>query len=285
MDDSRFDTLARTLGTAGSRRRALGGLLAGTLGILGWNGGDESAAHDLKAKCRKESGEAKKKCLKKVKKHKAEHAAETSGSSGSSGPSGPVTTCSDNVKNGTESDVDCGGNCPRCPHGGTCDNADDCETAFCAGTVCAQCAQDFTDCDPLLNGRCSCRSPTNATGRYCLNAQTESIINDPLCGGSCPAGSYCAQFSGTQWACQRLCPAGNLARGDRCGRNDDEECASGQCGCADQFNPSTCTCRSATCGGTGATCTSANGNFDCCDGRCVAFSDARGNVRHECVNP
>ena len=53
MDDFRFDTLARTLGTAGSRRRALGGLLAGTLGMLGWHGGDESAAHELSQKCKK----------------------------------------------------------------------------------------------------------------------------------------------------------------------------------------------------------------------------------------
>src|SRR5687768_14657954 len=77
MDDSRFDALARSLGTAGSRRRALSGLLAGTLGILGWHDSDEIAAHNLKAKCKKKSGEAKKKCLKKAKKHAALHAAES----------------------------------------------------------------------------------------------------------------------------------------------------------------------------------------------------------------
>jgi hypothetical protein len=59
MDGSRFDTLARSLGRAGSRRRALGGLLAGTLGILRWHDGDDILAHDLKSKCKKKSGEAK----------------------------------------------------------------------------------------------------------------------------------------------------------------------------------------------------------------------------------
>src|SRR5688572_3826338 len=77
MDGSRFDALTRSLGTAGSRRRVLSGLFAGTLGILGWHDGDEIAAHDLKAKCKKKSGEAKKKCLKKAKKHNAQHASET----------------------------------------------------------------------------------------------------------------------------------------------------------------------------------------------------------------
>jgi hypothetical protein len=56
-------------------------LLAGTLGLLGWHDGDESAAHNLKAKCRKKAGRAR--------KHKAEHASET-------GPiTGPITRTSE----------------------------------------------------------------------------------------------------------------------------------------------------------------------------------------------
>jgi hypothetical protein len=77
MDHSRFDALTRSLSSAGSRRRALSGVLAGTLGLLGWHEGNEIVAHDLKDTCKKKSGGAKKKCLKKAKKHKAEHAAET----------------------------------------------------------------------------------------------------------------------------------------------------------------------------------------------------------------
>src|SRR5687767_10268917 len=105
MDDSRFDTLTRSLGTAGSRRRALGGLLAGTLGILGWHGGDESAAHDLKKKCKKKSGEAKKKCIKKAKKHAAEHAA---------------LTCTPNCVGKQCGDNGCGVACGTCTGGRTC---------------------------------------------------------------------------------------------------------------------------------------------------------------------
>src|SRR4029079_4282576 len=35
-------------------------------------------------------------------------------------------TCSDNVKNGTETDKDCGGTCPKCADGKGCNVAADC---------------------------------------------------------------------------------------------------------------------------------------------------------------
>ena len=76
MGDSRFDVLAHSLITAGSRRRTLGGLLLGSLGLLDHERSENAAAHDPSKKCKEKSGEAKKKCLKKAKKHQAEHAAE-----------------------------------------------------------------------------------------------------------------------------------------------------------------------------------------------------------------
>src|SRR5688572_25780521 len=79
MDGSHFDTLSRTFSTTGSRRRALGGLLLGALGLLNGGGAEDAAAHNLKAKCKKKSGEAKKKCLKKAKKHAATHTTPSGG--------------------------------------------------------------------------------------------------------------------------------------------------------------------------------------------------------------
>jgi hypothetical protein len=58
-------------GAACSRRRALGGLLAGTLGVLGWHDGDDILAHDPKATRKKKSGKARKTCLKKARAHAA----------------------------------------------------------------------------------------------------------------------------------------------------------------------------------------------------------------------
>ena len=49
MDGSTFDRLTRTVTTAGSRRRALGGVLASTLGLLG--AGGEYAAAKKKKPC------------------------------------------------------------------------------------------------------------------------------------------------------------------------------------------------------------------------------------------
>ena len=103
MDESYFDSLVvRSLGTAGWRRRALVGVLAGALGLVGWPDPEDAIAHELKDTCKKKSGEAKKKCLKKAKKHNAAHAFET--------PPGCTLTCAGKVcgPNG------CGGQCGAC---------------------------------------------------------------------------------------------------------------------------------------------------------------------------
>src|SRR5215213_3913852 len=46
MDGSRFDTLTRVLSAPGSRRRALGGLLASALALVNGDEAEEVAAHD-----------------------------------------------------------------------------------------------------------------------------------------------------------------------------------------------------------------------------------------------
>ena len=72
MDGRRFDSLIRALTDARSRRAALGGLLVGTLGLLG-SRSLETAAHNPLKKCKNKSGKQKKACIKKAKKHNATH--------------------------------------------------------------------------------------------------------------------------------------------------------------------------------------------------------------------
>src|SRR5205814_5704527 len=49
----------------------------------------------------------------------------------------PAPTCVDGVKNGTETDVDCGGaSCPKCANGKVCSANADCSSATCSGGVC-----------------------------------------------------------------------------------------------------------------------------------------------------
>ena len=79
MDADRFDGLVRTFGQAQSRRQALRGLAAvGAFALGGYQPEQTTAAgvdveHDATKQCKKKSGNAKKKCLKKAKKHNASH--------------------------------------------------------------------------------------------------------------------------------------------------------------------------------------------------------------------
>lgn len=48
-----------------------------------------------------------------------------------------ATSCSDGIKNGAETDVDCGGNsCPKCANGQTCVISSDCTSSICNGGIC-----------------------------------------------------------------------------------------------------------------------------------------------------
>jgi hypothetical protein len=72
-------------------------------------------------------------------------------------------TCTDGVKNGTESDVDCGGSCEACVDGKFCSAGADCASTLCN------------------NG--TCVSPT------CVDGMRNGDEIDIDCGGSCGAGS------------------------------------------------------------------------------------------------
>jgi len=74
MDGSRFDALARTITATGSRRGALGALLAGALALFPGLEVRDGAAHNALKKCKKIDNRARKqRCIKKAKKHKASH--------------------------------------------------------------------------------------------------------------------------------------------------------------------------------------------------------------------
>jgi hypothetical protein len=80
MDANRFDAISRSLATMPSRRMVLR-LLAGSAlgGTLGWLHNEESAAHDAREDCKKKSGRAKRRCLKRAKAHNATHCGPCTG--------------------------------------------------------------------------------------------------------------------------------------------------------------------------------------------------------------
>ena len=82
-----------------------------------------------------------------------------------------AVSCTDGMKNGNETDVDCGGTCPGCANGGMCKVAMDCKNGVCSNGVC-------TDCfDRAKNG-----------------SETDVDCGGPSC-PQCPQGSACAMAS------------------------------------------------------------------------------------------
>jgi hypothetical protein len=164
MDGSRFDSLLRGVTTARSRRGAVVGLMAGTLGLLSLT---ESEA-------------------KHKKKH---HKKKGKGSPPASPPPPPVPTCTDGIQNGTETGVDCGGSCPRCPTGQGCNSRRDCASAVCAAGTCGTCTPgEFC----TATQECFCVGPNaGVASPVCVTGgagETEGGCE------ACPVGTICADF-------------------------------------------------------------------------------------------
>jgi hypothetical protein len=65
------------------------------------------------------------------------------------GGSAPMQTdpCANGVKDGNETDVDCGNDCSPCANGKTCVAFSDCSSVHCVNGTCQQCAPNATQCD------------------------------------------------------------------------------------------------------------------------------------------
>jgi hypothetical protein len=90
-----------------------------------------------------------------------------------------VDPCHDRVKDGDETDVDCGGSCGKCPGGETCAVAADCQSQACNGTcaapTCSDGVRDGFESDVDCGGNCA----RCGTGMVCTT------------GADCATG-YCA---------------------------------------------------------------------------------------------
>ena len=149
-----------------------------------------------------------------------------------------AASCQDGVKNGSEVDVDCAGNCPLCQPNQRCNIPSDCESGVCTGSRCqeARCWDDVrnggesdVDCGGPCDMRCSaglacnmgddCQSSVCSAieGLVCVPPScSDNILNgeetDVDCGGSCDEKCYV---------------------GDNCRSNLDcrtNRCLSGSCG-------------------------------------------------------
>jgi hypothetical protein len=239
MDPVRFDTLTKTLSTPETRRGALGGLLAGTLSLLGLVDGAAKKRHTLSSegpcgdgsgnanKCRKDKDCCTRVCKRgrcRCKKL-GEGCRDDRSCCASFGQAltcvnqtcqmvqavqtspPPAPTCTDGVQNQGETDIDCGGECPRCATGQTCASRNDCADAFCRGGRCQICEGDANcfhdgrgrDDEPdnvgvceCVSGRCSGQDPNGASScaacpedtSYCVPLSANSVLCFPLCGAT-----------------------------------------------------------------------------------------------------
>jgi hypothetical protein len=209
MDADRFDSLLRAFATTPSRRHALRFLAGSALGSL-WG------LEQLKTRAKKGKGKGhgkrkRKKCVDSSQIticHKGQTLSVSNcalpahlahGDTQGACPT-PSPTCTDSIKNGSESDVDCGGICPRCGEGKTCNTRDDCGTAFCRASTgtCVQC-EGAGDCpDDPATGTCSCVAFTGQ-GSKCVRFVTLKANCV-----SCPDPNLCT-LSGSTVDCYALC--------------------------------------------------------------------------------
>lgn len=126
-------------------------------------------------------------------------------------------SCSNGARDGSETDIDCGGNCPACATGKSCKLASDCATKVCDASThecdVASCNdgvldQDETDIDcggrckscpntadcfknaDCASGACDAWSPHRCLADHCADHRIDFDETDLDCGGSC---SPCAR--------------------------------------------------------------------------------------------
>jgi hypothetical protein len=131
----------------------------------------------------------------------------TAGTGGTgAGDPGP---CKDGVKNGTETDIDCGGSCTRCGDGKACDDTADCLSNTCIGGVCVEPSCD----DKIKDGKETDVDCGGACSSACADGQGCKVASDCASGvctafvcqaSSCKDGAQNGTETGVD--CGGLCP-------------------------------------------------------------------------------
>jgi hypothetical protein len=212
--------------------------------------------------------------------------------SGGTGGSGSLARCDDQLQNGEETGVDCGGSCKACPQCGN-DLQDGDETGIDCGGTCAPCptcddelqngSESDVDCGGTCAERCEteqrCRESADCASLICAVVCQPANCRDDVrngqetgqdCGGSCMGcdnGSACKRNSDCQSAhCQNdVCVSAGCTDTITNGLETDEDCGGGECApCAAPHKckqPSDCESRRCTAGTCSApSCTDATQN-------------------------
>jgi len=106
-----------------------------------------------------------------------------SATGGSPDTGAEAASCSDGVKNGAETDVDCGGGCPACAAGKTCSQPSDCTDSVCQSGAC----QAGSCTDGVKNAGetgvdCGGPCPVKYHGEGCVNGTNGSKVCSSMAG-------------------------------------------------------------------------------------------------------
>ncbi len=191
MDADRFDRLTRALTSVDSRRVALAALVGGTLGLRGL----------ASTTAKNGKGHGKKKMKKKKRRNLSLPPPPPPPPTPPMPPPGPpALPCTDGIKNGSETDIDCGGTCPRCAFGKSCATRNDCASALCLGGMCRVCSSP-NNCGGDAAEPCSCRTSDNGSN-VCTTGNFTSITQS--C-SLCPTGEACVPAGGGEYYCFKRC--------------------------------------------------------------------------------
>ena len=220
--------------------------------------------------------------------------------------------CTDNMTNGMETDVDCGGpDCAPCANGLACQVFGDCSSAYCDTSavgggmpngVCAACGSDMdcqsTDyCDgttncvtKLVNGDV-CTGANECASANCIAETGGNICCDAPCSGTCESCLAADTPQATNGTCDDV--TANTDPGNECGANFcDGAGVCAVCGdgtqqateaCDDGFTDACGTCNAlCSAAGTGSTCGDGNTcpETEACDD---GFTDACGTCNAGCT--
>jgi hypothetical protein len=161
MDANRFDTLTRLIAFRASRRVALGLAATGLFAIA------VPEAEAVRCSASRPCPECYRCRRRRCRKRANDYPCTSGTCQDGNCVAGP--TCSDNAKNGSETDIDCGGSCPPCATGKACLVGGDCVSGNCQGQLCQPtcgeraCSSDSTcasfGCGTCNQGSGRCRNP------------------------------------------------------------------------------------------------------------------------------
>lgn len=207
MDAKRFDAMAKAMTAGTSRRRTFGGM-ASLLGLL-----YRDVAGAESGKCKGTCGSCgrctKGRCKKTPHGKRCKLGKCTPTLDGIPCPGGfcqggscippPPHPCTDGIKNGSETDIDCGGSCARCANGLACASRNDCASALCVDRTCEQCSTGDQCLPDDPHGPCVCATTVNGQ-HVCSKFEDFPVDN---CGRCSPIRN-CVDWDGKRF-CWKPC--------------------------------------------------------------------------------